>query len=80
MLYAADEYYLMAERPFPDAERYDGFPMHEDGIGMARTFEAEFHGRATESTGVQRGFFASVNLSRGVRHNATGRPRQSASA
>src|SRR6187402_981212 len=49
MLYAADEYYLMAERPFPDAERYDGFPMHEDGIGMARTFEAEFHGRATES-------------------------------
>ena len=61
MLYAADEYYLMAERPFPDAERYDGFPMHEDGIGMARTFEAEFHGRATESTGVQRGFFASVD-------------------
>ena len=46
MLYAADEYYLMADRPFPDAERYDGFPMHEDGIGMARTFEAEFHGRA----------------------------------
>ena len=61
MLYAADEYYLMADRPFPDAERYDGFPMHEDGIGMARTFEAEFHGRVTESTGVQRGFFASVD-------------------
>src|SRR6476660_8389689 len=58
MLYAADEYYLMADRPFPDAERYDGFPMHEDGIGMARTFEAEFQGRATQSTGVQRGFFA----------------------
>ena len=61
MLYAADEYYLMADRPFPDAERYDGFPMHEDGIGMARTFEAEFHGRVTESTGVQRGFFAAVD-------------------
>ena len=61
MLYAADEYYLMAERPFPDAERYDGFPMHEDGIGMARTFEAEFQGRATQSTGVQRGFFAAVD-------------------
>ena len=26
------------------AERYDGFPMHEDGIGMARTFELEFEG------------------------------------
>jgi len=61
MVYAADEYYLMAQRPFPPAERYDGFPMHEDGIGMARTFEAEFFGRTHEATGVRRGFFAAVD-------------------
>ena len=61
MVYAADEYYLMAQRSFPDAERYDGFHMHEDGIGMARTFEAEFHGRTDSITGVQRGFFAAVD-------------------
>ena len=61
MVYAADEYYLMAEMPFPDADRYDGFPMHEDGIGMARTFEHEFHGLALEATGPQRGFFAAVD-------------------
>ncbi len=61
MVYAADEYYLMAQRPFPPAERYDGFPMHEDGIGMARTFEAEFNGRTDEATGVRRGFFAAVD-------------------
>jgi NifB/MoaA-like Fe-S oxidoreductase len=61
MVYAADEYYLMAQRPFPAAERYDGFPMHEDGIGMARTFEAEFHGRTQDATGVRRGFFAAVD-------------------
>ena len=61
MVYAADEYYLMAQRPFPDADRYDGFHMHEDGIGMARTFEAEFHGRSDSVTGVQRGFFAAVD-------------------
>jgi len=61
MVYAADEYYLMAERPFPVAERYDGFPMHEDGIGMARTFEAEFHGLTDDATGVRRGFFAAVD-------------------
>ena len=61
MLYAADEYYLMADRPFPEPERYDGFPMHEDGIGMARTFEAEFHGAKHTATGVQRGFFASAD-------------------
>jgi NifB/MoaA-like Fe-S oxidoreductase len=61
MVFAADEYYLMAQRPFPPAERYDGFPMHEDGIGMARTFEAEFHGRTDDATGVRRGFFAAVD-------------------
>ena len=44
LVHAADEYYLMADRPFPAAERYEGFTMHEDGIGMARTFELEFTG------------------------------------
>src|SRR5690606_6758845 len=33
----------------------------EDGIGMARTFEAEFTGTATDATGVRRGFFAAVD-------------------
>ena len=54
MVYAADEYFLMAGRPFPPAEQYDGFPMHEDGIGMARTFELEFQGRADTATGTSK--------------------------
>ena len=41
MVFAADEYYLMAGRPFPEAAEYEGFPQHENGIGMARTFFAE---------------------------------------
>jgi putative radical SAM enzyme (TIGR03279 family) len=61
MVFAADEYYLMADLPFPEADAYEGFHMHEDGIGMARTFEAEFHGRAEAPTGVQSGFFAWVD-------------------
>src|SRR3954451_3461195 len=61
MVFAADEYYLMAERPFPGAETYEQFSMHEDGIGMARTFEMEFHGRAASATGPQAGFFAAVD-------------------
>ncbi|MDX2380319.1 MAG: DUF512 domain-containing protein, partial [Acidimicrobiia bacterium] len=40
---------------------YDGFPMHEDGIGMARTFKAEFDGTARSATGVRSGFFASAD-------------------
>ena len=36
--------------------------MHEDGIGMARTFEAEFNGVVDTATGTRRGFFAAVDL------------------
>ena len=61
LVFAADEYYLMAERPFPAGEDYEGFGMHEDGIGMARTFEWEFTGRLEVPTGPQSGFFAWVD-------------------
>jgi NifB/MoaA-like Fe-S oxidoreductase len=61
LVFAADEYYLLADRPFPAPDTYEGFPMHEDGVGMARTFELEFRGRTTTPTGVQSGFFAWVD-------------------
>jgi putative radical SAM enzyme (TIGR03279 family) len=61
MVFAADEYYLLAERPFPEAATYEGFSMHEDGIGMARTFELEFTGQTDEAIGPQSGFFAWVD-------------------
>jgi NifB/MoaA-like Fe-S oxidoreductase len=61
MVFAADEYYLMTGRSFPEAEAYEGFGMHEDGIGMARTFELEFHRKVAVPTGVQSGFFAAVD-------------------
>jgi len=61
MVFAADEYYLMAGRPFPEASEYEGFPQHENGIGMARTFYAEVEaalaGRAAEPVGGGRGGF-----------------------
>lgn len=63
MVFAADEYYLLAGRPFPDPDTYEGFPMHEDGIGMARTFELELHGLAEQATGPQAGFFAAADAS-----------------
>ncbi len=61
LVFAADEYYLLADRRFPEPEVYEGFPMHEDGIGMARTFELEFEGKVADATGPQAGFFASVD-------------------
>jgi putative radical SAM enzyme (TIGR03279 family) len=61
VVHAADEFYLMAGLDFPPADDYEGFPMHEDGIGMARTFEREFHGQADGGSGPRRGFFAAVD-------------------
>lgn len=60
LVFAADEYYLLANRPFPRADSYEGFAMHEDGIGMARTFEMEFRGETESATGPKSGFFAWV--------------------
>ena len=57
LVFAADEYYLLAGRPFPAADTYEGFAMHEDGIGMARAFEAELLGETDDAIGVQSGFF-----------------------
>ncbi len=61
LVHAADEYYLLADRPFPAPEVYEGFPMHEDGVGMARTFEQELLGIVDVPTGVQSGFFSWVD-------------------
>jgi putative radical SAM enzyme (TIGR03279 family) len=65
LVYAGDEYYLLAERPFPDSAEYDGFPQHENGIGMARTFEAEvaraLAGDDSTGTRPKAGFFAWVD-------------------
>lgn len=84
LVFAADEYYLLANRPFPAPESYEGFPMHEDGIGMARAFELEFSGQLTDGTGGPRpGFFQWVDGApaegyRQPRGTITIRPRRNA--
>ena len=61
LVYVADEYYLMAQRPFPDRASYGDAPMYEDGIGMASVFSAEFAGEVDEGIGTESGFFAWVD-------------------
>ncbi|WP_419925844.1 DUF512 domain-containing protein [Candidatus Poriferisocius sp.] len=60
LVFAADEYYLLAGVDFPGPEAYEGFSMHEDGVGMATTLRMEFSGQAQETTGTRPGFFAWV--------------------
>ena len=63
LVYAGDEYYLLAGREFPDAESYEDFAQHENGIGMARAFERGLLGRVPqEAAALKRGgFFQSVD-------------------
>jgi NifB/MoaA-like Fe-S oxidoreductase len=60
LVFAADEYYLLARLPFPGAPSYEGFPQHENGIGIVRAFERAFSG-AGAAIGVKAGFFSSVD-------------------
>ncbi len=41
-IHASDEWYILAEREFPEEERYDGYIQLENGVGMMRLFIEEF--------------------------------------
>jgi putative radical SAM enzyme (TIGR03279 family) len=61
LVFAADEYYLLAGRAFPEAACYEGFPQHENGIGMAAAFAAAFRAGAGHHRDRTGGFFRSVD-------------------
>ncbi|MDF2986157.1 MAG: Fe-S oxidoreductase [Eubacterium sp.] len=42
-IHASDEWYITAEREFPEEERYDGYIQLENGVGMMRLFIDEFN-------------------------------------
>jgi putative radical SAM enzyme (TIGR03279 family) len=37
-VFSADEFFLLADRPFPPRQAYEGFPQLEDGVGVSRLF------------------------------------------
>ena len=61
MVFASDEYYLQAGRPLPPLETYGDLAQHENGVGLARGFEAAFLGLSDTSAGAPSGFFQSVD-------------------
>jgi NifB/MoaA-like Fe-S oxidoreductase len=63
LAYAADEYYLLAGRLFPALEAYGAVAQHDNGVGMARAFEAAFNGRPVDEELGEKGpsgFFRSL--------------------
>lgn len=43
IVYAADEFYLKAEREIPEPECYEEFQQFENGVGMLSLFKSEFY-------------------------------------
>ena len=41
-VHASDEWYILADRPFPEEESYDGYLQLENGVGMMRKFWNHF--------------------------------------
>ncbi len=41
-IHASDEWYLLAGRPIPEEDRYDGYLQLENGVGMIRLLISEF--------------------------------------
>jgi len=42
LVYAADEFYVLAETDFPRSSSYDDFPQLENGVGISRLFRDDF--------------------------------------
>jgi putative radical SAM enzyme (TIGR03279 family) len=61
LVYASDEYYLMSGRSFPALCTYGDVAQHDNGVGMARAFEARFQGSDAAPAGGPGGFFQSVD-------------------
>ncbi len=53
-VYASDEWYLLAGRPLPSQEMYDGYPQLENGVGMLRLLEEELAEALWEMGGDER--------------------------
>lgn len=43
LVWAADEFYITAGRPLPDADYYEGYPQLENGVGLIASLRDEFY-------------------------------------
>jgi len=74
LVHAADEYHLLAGRAFPPVEAYDDVEMTEDGVGMARAFELQFHSAEEGTAGNSSEEWVSTERSSGFFRSMEGAP------
>lgn len=53
-IHASDEWYILADRQLPEAERYDGYLQLENGVGMLRLLLDEFQEALAGETEIAR--------------------------
>lgn len=68
MIFASDEWYIVAGREFPEEEVYEGYMQIENGVGMCRSLITEFENELDTEKGDDRKY--TVSLATGV--SATG--------
>jgi len=73
MVFAADEYYLLAGRPFPTLAAYEDLEQYENGIGVAAAFASAFAAGLASPPRVG-GFFQSVDGAPAVGYRAERAP------
>jgi len=61
-VFCADEFYVIANKRWPEVDHYGEFSMYEDGIGMVRQLQVEFSGERTDDVGIGGGFFRSADV------------------
>ncbi len=49
--YPSDEFYVLAGRPIPNEEFYDGYPQIENGVGLLRSLQKELEDVLTDENG-----------------------------
>lgn len=65
-IHASDEWYIMAEREFPEENRYDGYIQLENGVGMMRLLWEEFMEEYNKLQNVKTNEKTEVSIATGV--------------
>lgn len=52
-VFPSDEFYILADKPFPDYKMYKDFPQIENGVGLVVKFEKEFEDGLTKYKSVK---------------------------
>lgn len=73
VVYASDEYYLQAGRPFPQLDIYGDLAQHENGVGLVAKFCSEFEAGEGSGEGPS-GFFQSVDGAPAIGYRAPRAP------